>query len=58
MSRYKSFETARLLLRPTDLNDAEFIYKLKNTPKWLKNIGNKTVHSVSDVKEQIENKTI
>ncbi|WP_410488987.1 GNAT family N-acetyltransferase [Arenibacter sp. 6A1] len=33
---YKSFETERLLLKPTTEEDADFIYELFNSPKWLR----------------------
>ena len=43
MKFYKSFETERLLLRPTGVQDADFIRKLLNTPKWLEYIGDRQV---------------
>jgi ribosomal-protein-alanine N-acetyltransferase len=39
------FETERLLIRPTNTEDGEFIYQLVNTPKWLKFIGDRNVTS-------------
>ena len=39
MSPYKTFETERLILKPTLEEDAAFIYELFNTPKWLKTLG-------------------
>lgn len=40
-----SFETDRLLLRPTQLEDAIFFQELVNTPKWLQFIGDRGIHS-------------
>lgn len=45
MPNYKTFQTERLLLRPTSLEDALFIYELLNTPKWLQFIGEREVKS-------------
>jgi len=56
MTKYKSFETARLELIPTNLNDAEFIFKLLNSPKWLANIGDRNISSIDDAKKYIEEK--
>ena len=56
MKHYKSHETQRLRLKPTDKNDAQFILELLNTPKWLKYIGDRNVHSVEDAKKYIAEK--
>ena len=45
MPNYKTFNTERLLLRPTSQEDALFIYELLNTPKWLQFIGERDVDS-------------
>lgn len=58
MARYKSFETERLILKPTSLEDAEFIFELLNTPKWLQYIGDRKVKTVNDAKEYIEKKVL
>jgi len=52
------FETERLLFRPTTEIDAAFILELVNTPKWIKNIGDRKVHSVDDAKNYIKTKMI
>lgn len=44
--KYKSFETDRLYIRPTSQSDSEFIFKLLNTPKWLKYIDDRKIKSV------------
>tara|TARA_R110002073_G_scaffold72537_1_gene177357 strand:+ start:351013 stop:351537 length:525 start_codon:yes stop_codon:yes gene_type:complete len=51
-----TFETERLLIRPTDTTDAAFILMLMNTPKWLQYIGDRNVHSIVEAKDYIKNK--
>jgi chorismate mutase len=53
---YKSFETERLVLIPTTEEDAEFVLRLLNSPKWIKYIGDRNVKSVEDAKAYIRNK--
>lgn len=48
MSNYKTFETQRLLLRPTEEGDAAFIRALVNTPKWLEFIGDRNIQTEED----------
>ena len=55
---YKTYETERLFLKPTDLDDAGFIQKLMNTPKWLKYIGDRNIHSVEDAENYIQNRML
>jgi len=38
MLAYKNFETERLLIKPTSIKDAEFIFELLNTQKYSNNI--------------------
>ena len=49
-------ETERLFLRPTNTEDAEFLLELLNSPKWLKNIGDRNVRSYQDAINYIETK--
>jgi [ribosomal protein S5]-alanine N-acetyltransferase len=53
---YKSFETERLLIRPTSEEDADFVFILLNTPKWLKYIGDRNVTTVEKAREYIADK--
>ncbi|APD06148.1 ribosomal-protein-alanine N-acetyltransferase [Flavobacteriaceae bacterium UJ101] len=53
---YNSFETDRLVLKPTTLEDAEFVLKLLNSPKWIKNIGERNVKSIKDAQNYINKK--
>jgi len=58
MSNYKSFETDRLLIKPTIESDASFLFELMNTPKWIKNIGQRNINSIEDAKNYINNKML
>lgn len=58
MESYLHFQSERLLIRPTNMEDVEFIIELVNTPKWLKYIGNRCVLSEQDAQEYIKNKVI
>jgi len=53
---YNSYETERLYLRPTSLEDASFVLELLNTPKWIKNIGKRDVSSEEEAREYIKQK--
>ncbi len=56
--KYKSFETERLKIRPTTEIDASFIYELINTPKWIKYVGDRNIHSIDKAKEYIQEKML
>ncbi len=56
MPTYTSFETERLILRPTSLEDAAFIFELLNTPQWLQFIGDRNVRSVADAEAYIKSR--
>lgn len=56
--KHSSFETERLIIKPTTEEDAPFIYELLNTPKWIKYIGDRNINSVEDAKAYIRNKMI
>ena len=58
VNTYKIFETERLLLRPTNGDDAAFILELLNTPKWLHFIGDRNVKSLEDARDYINNKIL
>ena len=47
--------TDRLLLRPTVVEDAEFIFRLMNTPKWIQYIGDRQIRTVKDAENYITN---
>lgn len=58
MTGQLTFKTERLILRPTDEEDAEFIFELLNTPKWLEYIGDRNVKSIESAKEYINTKML
>lgn len=58
MEHLKQYETERLILRPTGIEDAEFLVELMNTPKWLINIGDRNVKTVEDAKAYVEAKIV
>ena len=58
MSAYKNFQTERLLLRPTGPEDADFILKLLNTPKWLRFVGDRNVHNEDEARAYIEKRML
>jgi ribosomal-protein-alanine N-acetyltransferase len=49
----QNIETERLLLRPLGVQDADFIIELLNDPSFIKNIGDRNVHSVEDAHNYI-----
>ena len=51
---HKKFETDRLYIRPTAEHDAEFIYELMNTPKFIKYIGDRNINSIEDATHYIQ----
>ncbi len=55
---YKSFETERLILKPTAEDDAEFIFELLNTPKWIQYIGERNVKSMEEAKDYIKQRML
>lgn len=55
---FPQFETERLFLRLTNLEDASFILQLFNSPKWLKYIGDRNVYCEKDAAEYIRNKML
>jgi [ribosomal protein S5]-alanine N-acetyltransferase len=50
------YETERLAIRPMSLDDAEFILELYNSPKFIKYIGDRNLHTVSDAEKYIKNR--
>jgi len=59
LSRSKyTYETKRLILKPTDIDDGPFIYELLNSPGWIKNIGDRDVHSIAEAVKYIEDRML
>jgi ribosomal-protein-alanine N-acetyltransferase len=55
---FSTFETERLLLRPTQVEDAEFIFKLMTMPKWLQFIGDRDIKTTADAQKYIEDRML
>jgi [ribosomal protein S5]-alanine N-acetyltransferase len=51
-----SFSTDRLLLRPITPEDADLILALFNSPKWLRYIGDRQVHTLEEAETYIRQK--
>ncbi len=51
-----TFETTRLLLRPTNTEDASFVFELMNSPKWLQFIGDRAIKTPHDAANYIAEK--
>jgi RimJ/RimL family protein N-acetyltransferase len=49
-----TYSTHRLLLNEINLNDAEFISELVNTPEWIRFIGDRNIRSIADADEYIQ----
>ena len=58
MSTYKSYETERLLLRPTTEEDTTFIFELINSPKWIQYIGDRKVYSLDAAAKYIQDRML
>ncbi len=52
------FKTERLVVKPTQVEDAEFILELLNTPQWLANIGDRNVKNIKDAENYITTKIL
>jgi [ribosomal protein S5]-alanine N-acetyltransferase len=51
---YKEIQTERLLMRPINLGDKNFIYSLVNTNGWLKYIGDRNIKNIADAENYIQ----
>lgn len=51
-------ETTRLILKPTDVEDKEFIFELMNTESWKKFIGDRNIQNVSDAENYIRDRML
>jgi len=54
----KTYETERLIIKFVDINDAEFLMKLVNTEKWLKNIGDRNIYNLEDAETYVREKNL
>jgi len=58
MNIMQYFVTDRLILRPAYIEDAPFIFKLMNSPKWLQFIGDRHIISVEAAERYILEKMV
>ena len=58
MQQHKSFQSERLIIKPTLEEDAELIYQLMNSPKFIKYVGNRQIYSVEDAEKYIQDKML
>lgn len=54
--KFKTFETDRLIIRPTSLEDATFLLKLMNTKSWIQYIGDRNIYTITQAEEYIKRK--
>ena len=52
----KNYETARLILKPADLEDADFFLELYNLPSFIKHIGDRNIRTKEDAENYISNR--
>ncbi len=52
----KTLETQRLLLKPANLDDADFFLELYNMPSFIKYIGDKNIRTTKDAEHYIRDK--
>ena len=58
MNSLKTFESLRLILKPTTTDDAAFLLELMNSPKWLSYIGDRDITSQLAAKNYIKKKIL
>ena len=58
MNQYKSFTSERLIIRPTFEQDDKLIFRLMNTPKFIKYVGDRKISSINDAKNYIKVKML
>ncbi len=52
----KTYETERCILKPSDVEDAEFFLQLYNTPKFIENIGDRNIRTIEDAENYIKDR--
>ena len=53
MKQFKSFISKRLIIRPTSKQDAELVYELMNSPKFIKYVADRKIDSINDARNYI-----
>jgi len=52
----KNYETERLILKPADVEDADFFLKLYNLPTFIRFIGDRNLRTKEDAEKYIQNR--
>ena len=52
----ENYETERLILKPADLEDADFFLKLYNLPTFIRFIGDRNLRTKEDAEQYIQNR--
>ena len=58
MNQFKSFISKRLIIRPTSNQDAELVYELMNSPKFIKYVADRNINSINDASNHIKVKML
>ena len=58
MNQFKSFISKRLIIRPTSKQDAELVYELMNSPKFIKYVSDRNIDSINDASNYIKVKML
>lgn len=58
MNNYMSFQSERLIIRPTLEKDAELIYQLMNSAKFIKYVGDRKLYTLEDAEIYIQDKML
>ena len=56
MKKKRIIETERLILRELAIDDAAFFLELVNTEGWIRNIGDRKVHTLSNAEQYVEDR--
>lgn len=56
MITYQLFESERCIIRPTNVEDVDFIFNLYNSPKWIANIGDRKLYTRDAALQYIKDK--
>jgi len=56
MKEFHLYETVRLILKPTEIDDATFFLELYNTPDWIKYIGDRNIKTIEAAETFIREK--
>ncbi|SEQ28782.1 Protein N-acetyltransferase, RimJ/RimL family [Epilithonimonas lactis] len=56
LPQMKNYETERLILKPADLEDADFFLELYNLPSFIKHIGDRNLRTKEDAENYISNR--